>query len=220
MHCIRESHKIRTLLSETGSSFSPVSRAKSTRHLKKDERQEILFSTAMPLRVAWNVSENGTIAVNSINAGYFRSLRNPANHQFLFPGLSVESQNVNISAGRDLIVTPVPVAEKGFGYALSVGPDQTANLGAGDRIILMTPRNPDNSSYYDDLSVALSENASATMQARQIILFGGISATYSRLLKMSAHLGFISYLLTNEAQERSPQFSCLAARWIWMLPIF
>lgn len=30
--------------------FSPVSRAKSTRHLKKDERQEILFSTAMPLR--------------------------------------------------------------------------------------------------------------------------------------------------------------------------
>lgn len=50
MHCIRESHKIRTLLSETGSSFSPVSRAKSTRHLKKDERQEILFSTAMPLR--------------------------------------------------------------------------------------------------------------------------------------------------------------------------
>lgn len=79
----------------------------------------IFHSNAAP--VAWNVSENGTIAVNSINAGYFRSLRNPANHQFLFPGLSVESQNVNISAGRDLIVTPVPVAEKGFGYALSVG---------------------------------------------------------------------------------------------------
>lgn len=69
----------------------------------------IFHSNAAP--VAWNVSENGTIAVNSINAGYFRSLRNPANHQFLFPGLSVESQNVNISAGRDLIVTPVPVAE-------------------------------------------------------------------------------------------------------------
>ena len=48
----------------------------------------------------------------------------------------------NAISGRDLIVTPVPVAEKGFGYALSVGPDQTANLGAGDRIILMTPRNP------------------------------------------------------------------------------
>ena len=155
----------------------------------------IFHSNAAP--VAWNVSENGTIAVNSINAGYFRSLRNPANHQFLFPGLSVESQNVNISAGRDLIVTPVPVAEKGFGYALSVGPDQTANLGAGDRIILMTPRNPDNSSYYDDLSVALSENASATMQARQVILFGGISATYSRLLKMSASSG-IYFLSPNE----------------------
>lgn len=155
----------------------------------------IFHSNAAP--VAWNVSENGTIAVNSINAGYFRSLRNPANHQFLFPGLSVESQNVNISAGRDLIVTPVPVAEKGFGYAVSVGPDQTANLGAGDRIILMTPRNPDNSSYYDDLSVALSENASATMQARQVILFGGISATYSRLLKMSASSG-IYFLSPNE----------------------
>lgn len=89
------------------------------------------------------------------------------------------------------------MAEKGFGYALSVGPDQTANLGAGDRIILMTPRNPDNSSYYDDLSVALSENASATMQARQVILFGGISATYSRLLKMSASSG-IYFLSPNE----------------------
>lgn len=161
----------------------------------KDTGNFIFHSNAAP--VAWNVSEIGTIAVNSINAGYFRSLRNPANHQLLFPGLSVESQNVNISAGRDLIVTPVPVAEKGFGYALSVGPDQTANLGAGDRIILMTPRNPDNSSYYDDLSVALSENASATMQARQVILFGGISATFSRLLKMSASSG-IYFLSPNE----------------------
>ena len=70
----------------------------------------IFHSNAAP--VAWNVSENGTIAVNSINAGYFKSIRNPANHQLLFPGLSVDSQNVNISAGRDLIVTPVPVAEK------------------------------------------------------------------------------------------------------------
>ena len=44
----------------------------------------IFHSNAAP--VAWNVSENGTIAVNSINAGYFRSLRNPANHQFLSRG--------------------------------------------------------------------------------------------------------------------------------------
>lgn len=70
--------------------------------------------------------------------------------------LSVESQNVNISAGRDLIVTPVSVSEKGFGYALSVDPDQAVTLSARERIILMTPRNADSSSYYDDLSVALS----------------------------------------------------------------
>ena len=45
-----ESHKIQTLLSETGSCSFLVSKAKSTRHLKKAERQAILFSTAMPLR--------------------------------------------------------------------------------------------------------------------------------------------------------------------------
>lgn len=135
----------------------------------------IFHSNAAP--VAWNVSENGTIAVNSINAGYFKSIRNPANHQLLFPGLSVDSQNVNISAGRDLIVTPVPVAEKGFGYALSVGPDQTANLSARNRIILMTPQNPDSSSYYDDLSVALADNASALIRAEQIVIFGSVLTT-------------------------------------------
>ena len=155
----------------------------------------IFHSNAAP--VAWNVSENGTIAVNSINAGYFKSIRNPANHQLLFPGLSVDSQNVNISAGRDLIVTPVPVAEKGFGYALSVGPDQTANLSARNRIILMTPQNPDSSSYYDDLSVALADNASALIRAEQIVIFGGISAQYSRQLKMSASEG-IYFLSPNE----------------------
>lgn len=155
----------------------------------------IFHSNAAP--VAWNVSENGTIAINSINPGYFRSIRDPENHKLLFPGLSVESQNVNISAGRDLIVTPVSVSEKGFGYALSVDPDQAVTLSARERIILMTPRNADSSSYYDDLSVALSDSASATIQARQVILFGGISATYSRLLKMSASSG-IYFLSPNE----------------------
>lgn len=44
------------------------------------------------LPVAWNVDASRNIEVNSINVGYFRSLRNPSNHQSLFPGLTIDSQ--------------------------------------------------------------------------------------------------------------------------------
>lgn len=44
----------------------------------------IFHSNAAP--VAWNVSENGTIAVNSINAGYFKSIAIPRITNFFSRG--------------------------------------------------------------------------------------------------------------------------------------
>ncbi len=98
----------------------------------------IFHSNAAP--VAWNIAENGDIYINSINVGYFKNRYDPVTHKPLFPGLTVESQNINISAGNNLIVTPVPVEEQGFGYALSVDPDQKVNIRAQGQIVFMVPQ--------------------------------------------------------------------------------
>lgn len=153
------------------------------------------------LPVAWNVDESRDIEVNSINVGYFRSLRNPDTYRFLFPGLSVESQNVRISAGHDLIVTPVPVEEEGFGYALSVGPEQEAALIANNQIILMEPRTGPAPSYYNERSIGMAQDSRASLEARQIILFGGIEATYGCSLKLTAREGI--YLLNGNERALS-----------------
>ncbi|WP_293701758.1 autotransporter outer membrane beta-barrel domain-containing protein [uncultured Parasutterella sp.] len=151
------------------------------------------------LPVAWNVDESRNIEVNSINVGYFRSLRDPNTYQWLFPGLTVESQNITVSAGHDLIVSPIPVAEKGFGYALSVGPNQDAILTANNLIILMEPRIGMVSSYFDEMSIGMSENAKASLSAKQIILFGGVEALYGSSVKLTAGEGV--YLL--DGNERA-----------------
>lgn len=153
----------------------------------KDAGNFLFRSNKLP--VAWNVDASRDIEVNSINVGYFRSLRNPSNHQSLFPGLTVDSQNVRISAGHDLIVSPIPVAEQGFGYALSVGPKQEAVLSADNQIILMEPRIGMVSSYFDEISIGLSEDAKAALNARQILLFGGIEALYGSSVKLTASEG-------------------------------
>ena len=153
----------------------------------KDTGNFLFRSNKLP--VAWNVDASRDIEVNSINVGYFRSLRNPSNHQSLFPGLTVDSQNVRISAGHDLIVSPIPVAEQGFGYALSVGPKQEAVLSADNQIILMEPRIGMVSSYFDEISIGLSEDAKAALNARQILLFGGIEALYRSSVKLTASEG-------------------------------
>ena len=153
----------------------------------KDTGNFLFRSNKLP--VAWNVDASRDIEVNSINVGYFLSLRNPSNHQSLFPGLTVDSQNVRISAGHDLIVSPIPVAEQGFGYALSVGPKQEAVLSADNQIILMEPRIGMVSSYFDEISIGLSEDAKAALNARQILLFGGIEALYGSSVKLTASEG-------------------------------
>lgn len=139
--------------------------------------------------VAWSVDESNNIQVNSINVGYFRSLRNPDTYQWMFPGLSVESQNIRISAGHDLIVTPIPVEEDGFGYALSVGPDQEAILSANNQIIFMVPQTGQTSSYFNEMSIGMSENAKASLTARQILIFGGVEAQHDSSLKLTASEG-------------------------------
>lgn len=106
----------------------------------------------------------------------------------LFPGLTVESQNVQISAGHDLIVSPIP-AEEGFGYALSVGYKQKAVLSADNRIILKEPGIGTVSSYYDKISIGLQDYAEATLNARQILLYGGIEAQYGSSLQLTASEG-------------------------------
>ena len=138
--------------------------------------------------VAWDVNARLDIKVDSINVGYFLSLRNPSNGQLLFPGLTVESQNVQISAGHDLIVSPIP-AEEGFGYALSVGYKQKAVLSADNQIILKEPGIGMVSSYYDKISIGLQDYAEATLNARQILLYGGIEAQYGSSLQLTASEG-------------------------------
>lgn len=140
------------------------------------------------LPVAWDVNARLDIKVDSINVGYFLSLRNPSNGQLLFPGLTVESQNVQISAGHDLIVSPIP-AEEGFGYALSVGYKQKAVLSADNQIILKEPGIGMVSSYYDKISIGLQDYAEATLNARQILLYGGIEAQYGSSLQLTASEG-------------------------------
>ncbi len=160
----------------------------------------IFHSNAAP--VAWNIAENGDIYINSINVGYFKNRYDPVTHKPLFPGLTVESQNINISAGNNLIVTPVPVEEQGFGYALSVDPDQKVNIRAQGQIVFMVPQDFDTDSFFDELSIALSEGSSAELQAQQILIFGGISAQHGSQLKMVGNSG-IYFLSPSEKLETS-----------------
>lgn len=141
------------------------------------------------LPVAWSVDEGRDIEVNSINVGYFRSLRDPNTYRWLFPGLTVDSQNIRISAGRDLIVSPIPVEEEGFGYALSVGPKQEAILSAANKIILMEPRIGAESSYFDEMSIGMSEDSKASLNSKQILIFGGIEAPHGSSLQLTATEG-------------------------------
>lgn len=141
------------------------------------------------LPVAWNVDADGDIEVDSISVGYFLYLRNPSNGKPLFPDLTVESQNVQISAGRDLIVSPIPVAEEGFGCALIVNPKQKAVLSADNQIILKGPGIGTVSSYYDEISIALANDAEATLNAKQILLYGGIEVLYGSSLQLTASEG-------------------------------
>lgn len=154
------------------------------------------------LPVAWNVDENRDIEVNSINVGYFRSLRDPNTYRFLFPGLSVESQDVRISAGHNLIVTPIPVEESGFGYALSVNSDQTAVLTANNQIILMEPRIGATTSYFNERSIGMTQGSKASLSARQILIFGGVESQHDSFLNLTANEG-IYFLNANERAASS-----------------
>lgn len=161
----------------------------------KDAGDFLFQSKKIP--VAWNVTKSRDIEVNSIRVGYFLSLTKPNSREPLFSGLSVDSQNIKISAGRDLIVSPIPILESGFGYALSVDPKQEAILSAGNRIILMEPRVGQVSTFFDEMSIGMSDDSKASLSAKQILIFGGILANHGSFVKLAASDG-VYFLNGNE----------------------
>lgn len=161
----------------------------------KDVGNFLFHSNRIP--VAWNIDRSGNIEINSIRVGYFLSLRDPDTYKPIFSNLSPESQNISISAGNNLIVTPYPVEEQGFGYALSVNPDQQAVLSAKNQIIFMAPRVSSNSSYFNERSIGMSQNSKASLSARQILIFGGVESGHNSSLNLTATEG-IYFLNVNE----------------------
>lgn len=140
------------------------------------ESGNFLLSTNMA-PIAWNISEANNIEISSINVGYFLNLRDKGEiPKLVFQGLTADSQNVSIDAGNDLIVSPIAVDQDGFGYALSVDSDRIAHLKAGNRIILNLPKTNNASDYADGCSILLGDSSKAYLEAKSIILFGGIAA--------------------------------------------
>lgn len=70
-----------------------------------------------------------------------------------------------------------------------MGYKQKAVLSADNRIILKEPGIGTVSSYYDKISIGLQDYAEATLNARQILLYGGIEAQYGSSLQLTASEG-------------------------------
>lgn len=70
----------------------------------------IFHSNAAP--VAWNVSENGTIAINSINPGYFRSIRDPEITNFSFQAFPLKVKMLISQLGATLLLPLFPYQKK------------------------------------------------------------------------------------------------------------
>lgn len=146
--------------------------------------------------VAWNVSAKDDIYVNSINSGYFMSLREP-DLSLLFPGLTTTDQSISVTAGNDLIVVPVSTSEGGFGTAVVAEMGTQADLSAGNRIILMSPSDVNGFNYYDDNSIFVGEDSKLRLNASEIFILGSITSNYGSVINLQASQGI--YLITPPA---------------------
>lgn len=175
---------------KTWQEFYPGLEAEINDAFKQAQKTGTFLFESNKVPIAWNVTESNNIEVNSIFAGYFIS-RNvpPLNIYPLFPGLTVESQNISIRAGNDLIVSPIEKQQEGFGYAFHVGPDQTATLTAGDKIIFNAPRITGDFSTQDENSILMGYKSKAQLSAKSIMIFGGMSALSGSHTKISAQKG-------------------------------
>ena len=165
----------------------------------KDTKNFILHTNQAP--IAWNITEPGNIEINSINVGYFLNKRDTSSFppKKLFK-LDPESQNVTLTAGNNLIVTPVPVQENGFGYALSVDNDLKTEISAENQIIFMTPVSEHGAADYGAFSIVLTENSYASLRANEIAVFGGVRETFNSVLDLKAQSG-IYFLVPLEGSQ-------------------
>lgn len=104
--------------------------------------------------ITWNVWAEGNITANSVHA---------------------EHQNLSLTAEKgSLVLTPISVAEGGFGSAIEAGFKQVVHITAGEKIILNKPQTVPLNDLKDQLSIALGEGASALLDAKEIVLKGSI----------------------------------------------
>ena len=70
--------------------------------------------------VAWNITAEKGVIINSINSGFYRSYRDPKTHEIVFPELENANNDVLIKTQGDIIVSPKSTNHAGYGYALSL----------------------------------------------------------------------------------------------------
>lgn len=152
--------------------------------------------------IAWNISENRNIQINSINAGYFINRYDTSGLLpiKLFPNLKIEEQNVTLTAGEDIIVAPVTVHEGGFGYALSVNHGQRAEISAGNLIVFMTPISAQGTPEYGNFSIHMEQDSFASLTANEVAIFGGVTLSPGSAMDLNGRSG-IYFLEPHESAQ-------------------
>lgn len=136
--------------------------------------------------VAWNITAEKGVIINSINSGFYRSYRDPKTHEIVFPELENANNDVLIKTQGDIIVSPKSTNHAGYGYAVAVDSDTSTTLEAGKKIVLKALDQKSDSSYQDGLSIAVAENGKLNLKAEDVYVYGGVVAQYGATVNINA----------------------------------
>ena len=133
----------------------PVERA-----LKKELKDFVgsgdynFFSKGMA--ITWNVRAEGSINGNSVHS---------------------KNKNLTLTAEKgSVVLSPEAFFSGGFGSAVVAGFKTSVQISAGERIVLNIPAHPEDQKDHlsDHLSIALGEGSTASLKAKNIIVYGSI----------------------------------------------
>lgn len=136
--------------------------------------------------VAWNITAEKGVIINSVNSGFYRGYRDPKTQTIVFPELENANNDVVIKTQGDIIVSPTSTNHAGYGFAVAVDSDTTTTLEAGKKIVLKALDQQSDSSYQDGLSIAVAESGKLNIKAEDVYIYGGVVAQYGATVKINS----------------------------------
>lgn len=108
------------------------------------------------MAITWNVRAEGSINGNSVHS---------------------KNKNLTLTAEKgSVVLSPEAFFSGGFGSAVVAGFKTSVQISAGERIVLNIPAHPEDQKDHlsDHLSIALGEGSTASLKAKNIIVYGSI----------------------------------------------